>query len=218
MLEKAIIYIRVSTEKQTVKNQEEPCRKYCKDKNYEIFDVLVDEAKSAYHKRKRKGYQKALDLVKKKEIKHVVVWALDRWTRRGPKELKDSLDYLSIYEVQLHSIQETWLDTINIPGIGSIVKDFLVGIVGWIAQEESARKAERVKASKKYQKALKKGKVGRPSIPDEVKKRVLALLKEGKSYSYIRSNVTYKIKHGKVLHVSAPTISEIKKSSLGNGD
>jgi len=215
---KAAIYIRVSTEKQTVKSQEEPCRKYCKDKKYEIYGIFIDEAKSAYHNVKRKQYDKVIDLVKKREIQHIVVWALDRWTRRGPKELKESIDYLSVYDVQLHSIQETWLDTINIPGIGKVVKDFLIGIVGWIAQEESTRKSERVKLSKKYQKAVKKGKVGRPGIPESIRQKVLKLLEEGKSYKYIQENVTYKAKYGKVKHISPPTISEIKKSSLGKGD
>lgn len=213
-MNKAAIYIRVSSEKQTVENQEPPCRDYCKKNKYEVYGVFVDEAKSAYHNIKRKQHEKVLELVRKKEIQHIVVWALDRWTRRGPKELKDSIDYLSVYNVQLHSVQEIWLDTINIPGIGNVVKDFLVGIVGWIAHEESLRKSERVKASKKYQKALKKKTVGRPKIPNHVKKTILELLNEGKTYSYISKNVTYKAKYGKIKHVSAPTISEVRKSSL----
>ncbi len=63
---------------------------------------------------------------------------------------------------------------------------------------------------------MTKGKVGRPGIPDEVKQRVLKFLREGKSYSYISTNVTYKAKFGKVKHVSAPTISEIKKNYIKN--
>jgi len=215
---KAVIYIRVSAEKQVAESQLEPCRQYCNEKGYNIIYEYKDEAKSAYHNVKRPGYEKVLELVKTRKVQHVVVWALDRWTRRGATELKDSITYLGVYGVQLHSVQESWLDTINIPGIGDVVKDFLIGITGWMAREESARKAERVMTSKKFQKAVKKGKVGRPGISKEVKAEIIKYLKQGKSYSYIEQNVTYKAKYGKVKHVTAPTISKIKKSSLENDD
>lgn len=219
LMDKAVIYIRVSTELQTEESQIKLCEKLCKERNFEIKGIYKDHAKSAYHNVKRKGYDQIMELVKKKEINHIVVAALDRWTRKGSDELKATIDYLSFYDVQLHSVRESWLEAINLPGgMGKVVKDFMIGMVGWIAEKESKDKSDRVKTSKRFIKAKKKGRVGRPGIVDGVKQQVIDLLREGKSYSFIEQNVTYKAKHGKIRHVSAPTISEIKKEALENGD
>ena len=217
-IEKAIIYIRVSSDQQTEESQKVPCLEFCKKNKWDVVGIYADHAKSAYKNVKRPQYEKVLSLVKRKEVNHIIVWALDRWCRKGAKELKNTITYLNAYDVQLHSVQESWLDTINIPGMGDVVKDFLVGIVGWIAKTESDLKSERVKMSKQYQKALKKGKVGRPTVVDVLYDPVVKLLNEGKSYSKIHDEVTYKAKYGKVRHVSVATISEIKKSALENGD
>lgn len=217
-MEQAIIYIRVSSEQQTEKSQLDPCLKFCEEHKWVVAGVLSDHAKSAYKNVKRPQYDRALSLSKNKDIKHIVVWALDRWCRRGADELKETIAYLGAYGVQLHSVQEAWLDAINVPGVGNLVKDFLIGIVGWMAKTESDLKSERVKSSKKYQKALKKGTVGRPSVMDELYPSVLKLLNEGKSYRTISAKITYKAKHGKIKHVSVATITEIKKQALEKGD
>jgi len=217
-MEKAVIYIRVSSDKQTEESQKMPCIEFCKQHEWDVIGIYADHAKSAYHNVKRKSYDTVLDIVKGKQTNHIVVWALDRWCRKGPKDLKDTITYLNAYDVQLHSVQESWIDTINIPGIGGLVKDFLIGMVAWMAKTESDLKSDRVKSSDKYQKALKKGMVGRPTVQDKLYPIVLPLLKENRSYRYICEHVTYKAKYGKVKHVSIATISEIRKSALEKGD
>lgn len=214
MKDRAVIYMRVSTEKQTEKSQLEPCIQFCNDKGYSIIaDPFVDHAKSAYHNVHRPKYEEVLKLVKEREIEHIVVWALDRWTRKGAKELKNSIEYLRCYNVQLHSVQEQWLESINIEGgMGDIISDFLFGLVAWMGKQESELKSQRVKNSERFQKAVDNNKVGRPKIPDSVRNKVIEFLKAGKSYNYIRDNVTYKAKFGKVRHVSIFTISQIKSS------
>jgi len=215
----AVIYVRVSTDLQTEESQLEPCREFCKKRGYNIVGEYADHAKSAYKNTKRTGYDNIMELVKKRKIQHIVVWALDRWTRRGPLELKHNIEYLSIHNVSMHSVKEEWLDSINLPGsMGTVVREFFFGMIAWMAEEESRKKSERVLDSKKFQKAVKKGKVGRAGIPESVKKEVIKYLKEGKSYSWIHQNVTYKVKYGKVRHVSPATITNIKKSSFKKGD
>jgi putative DNA-invertase from lambdoid prophage Rac len=214
MSDKAIIYVRVSTEDQTEQSQIEPCETFCKEHNYEVVGIYRDHSKSAYKNVKRQGYDKVMELVRNRQINHIVVWALDRWSRKGYDELKSTIVYLSAYEVQLHSVKEQWIESINIPGIGPVVRDFMIGMTGWMAQQESERISSRVIASEKYQKALTKGTVGRPEIPQEVKKEIKRLLGEGRSYSYIEEHVTYKVKHGAIKHVSAMTINKVKKALL----
>jgi DNA invertase Pin-like site-specific DNA recombinase len=91
---------------------------------------------------------------------------LDRWTRKGGIELLKEINILASYQVQMHSVQESFLDEINIPGeIGVHLRNFLIGFLGYNAKIESKKKSERVIDSIKFQNAIKKGKVGRPSIP-----------------------------------------------------
>ena len=216
MSNKAVIYLRVSTEEQTEKSQLEPCKKFCKEREYEIVSIKRDHAKSAYKSTYRKGYNEVLDLVKKKQVQHIVVWALDRWTRRGNRELMNTISYLEKYDVELHSVQESWIDNIT-KGELSFVRDIVLNVLGWVAHQESKRRSERVLSSNKFQKAKDEGRVGRKPIPEEVVNRVIAFLKEGKSYRTISKEVSYKIKHGKIKHVSTATISEIKKKALEKG-
>ena len=214
-MNKTIIYLRVSTDMQNEQSQLEACRVFCDQHRYDIVGFFSDHARSAYKTVYRPEYMNVLKLVKQRRIQHVVVWSLDRWCRRGAKELKNTIETLEIYGVQLHSVQEEWLETLNIPGgIGDVVKDFLIGIVGWIAHQESVLKSERIKGSIKFKKALEKGCVGRPSLPDEVIKEVIDALRRGDSYRAIHENVTYKIKYGKVKHVSLATISQIAKKYM----
>jgi DNA invertase Pin-like site-specific DNA recombinase len=216
-MQKAAIYIRVSGGEQTEESQRQPCIDYCEEHGWTNVKVFSDHAKSAYKNVKRPQYDKVLASVRQRSINHIVVWSLDRWCRRGARELRATIDYLGSYGVQLHSVKEQWIETINMPGsLGQTFKDFLIGIIGWLAETESTRKSERVKESVRFQRALKKGKVGRPSLPDEVKKRIAALLKQGRSYSYIRNHVTYIGKYNRVHHVSDATINAARKSLSTN--
>jgi DNA invertase Pin-like site-specific DNA recombinase len=213
----AVIYIRVSGGEQTEESQRQPCIDYCSEHGWNIVKVFSDHAKSAYKNVKRPQYGMVLALARQRGIQHIVVWSLDRWCRRGPRELRSTIDYLGSYGVQLHSVKEQWIESINMPGsLGQTFKDFMIGIVGWLAEQESTRKSERVKESIRYQRALKKGKVGRPGLPDAVKQRIGALLKQGCSYSYIRKQVTYKGKYNVKRHVSVATINAVRKSLSTN--
>ena len=180
----------------------------------EIQGIYVDHAKSAYKTVYRPEYEKLLQLVRQKRIQHVVVWALDRWTRKGGIELLKEINLLASYDVLLHSVQESFLDEINIPGeIGIHLRNFLIGFLGYNANLESKKKSDRIKDSIKFQKAVKKGKVGRPTIPDNVKKQILLALKCGDSYRTINRWITYKGKYGKIIHPSIATISQIINQS-----
>lgn len=217
-MNRAIIYLRVSTEDQTEESQLEPCKQLCKERNYEVISIFKDHGKSAYHTIKRPSYDTVIDMVYKRKIDHIVVWALDRWTRKGGVELLKEINLLISYGVQLHSCQESFLDEISIPGeIGIHLRNFLIGFLGYNANLEAKHLSDRVKTSTKFQKALKKGKVGRPSLPRGVKEKIRQLLKEGKSYTYIQKNVQYKAKYGVIKSVSRPTISEIKKELVEKG-
>jgi len=207
---KAAIYLRVSSDQQTEESQLKPCQALCKQRGYIIEGVYIDHAKSAYKNVYRPEYQKVMNLVQRKQVQHIIVWALDRWTRKGGIELLKEINILASYQVQMHSVQESFLDEINIPGeIGIHLRNFLIGFLGYNAKMESKKKSKRVKDSIKFQKAVKKGKVGRPQIPDQTKKCILLALKRGDSYRCINRQITYKGKYGRIIHPSIATISQI---------
>jgi len=216
-MNKTVIYLRVSTDEQTEESQLSPCESFCKEHGYEVIGIFRDHAKSAYKNVKRPEYDKIIDLVKKREINHIVAWSIDRWTRKGPAELKSIFSYLSAYDVQFHSVKEQWIETINLPGsMGQLVRDFFFGIMAWLAESESDRISDRIKQSERFQKAVKKGTVGRSELPESVIKEVEKKLDEGKSYRKIREEVSYKIKYGKVKHISLGKISEIANNRSKN--
>lgn len=207
---RAVIYLRVSTEEQTEESQLPECERFCQEKGYRVIAFLKDHAKSAYKNIKRPEYDKVMGMVKNREIDHIVVWAIDRWTRRGPAELKSSVGYLTAYNVQLHSVKDRWIDNINLPGsMGELIRDFFFGLMAWMAEAESERRSERVLSSEKFQKAKRKGTVGRKELSEEVINEILKKLDDGRSYRQIHNEVTYKIKFGKVKHVSIGKVSEI---------
>jgi len=83
---KGIIYIRVSSEEQTkgtsLDDQENRCRKYCKDNNIEVLDVFREEGVSA-KTTDRKKLLEAMEFCRKNKgrMEFFVVWKVDRFAR-----------------------------------------------------------------------------------------------------------------------------------------
>lgn len=87
MTKRAIIYSRVSTERQidgySLDNQQKECEEYCKRNNIEVVDVLSDEGISGKSIKKRTQLQKALTEIGKGGIDYLIVWKLSRLSRNA---------------------------------------------------------------------------------------------------------------------------------------
>jgi DNA invertase Pin-like site-specific DNA recombinase len=68
-----------------------------------------------------------------------MIWAIDRFGRSMTANLGDILE-LDRVGVQVVSVRETWLDT------GGPVRNLLIAIFSWVAEQERARLVERTKA------------------------------------------------------------------------
>jgi len=77
---KAAIYIRVSTEDQTVQNQELALREYCQKEGYEIYQIYKDEGISG-SKTSRPALDKMLTDMRNKNFDLIIVWKYDRLGR-----------------------------------------------------------------------------------------------------------------------------------------
>jgi DNA invertase Pin-like site-specific DNA recombinase len=192
-MKKAAIYVRTSTTEQNPEKQKEECMTLAENRGYEVIGVFSEQI-SGYKNIKRPEYEYLKEMARKGEIQAIVVWALDRWVRNRDTLIEDIMA-LSMYNVKIHSVNESWIESINIEGpVGKTLREFLFGITGAIAELESKRKSERAKMAYKYHSKKKHHdgkKWGRPGINDSVKNKILKLRKEGKTMKQIKEEVYY---------------------------
>lgn len=185
---KAAIYLRVSTKDQDPELQKTSCINFAESRGYEVVKVFQENLSGFKKDVKRPGYEEIKEMARRGEIHAVIVWALDRWVRSRDTILEDTT-ILKNYGCKLHSIKEAWLEAINIEGpLGKTIQDFLLGLIGSLAEMESQRKSERVKMAFEHHKGKK---WGRPTIPKKTQEEVVNLFKAGKSIREICSTVEY---------------------------
>ncbi|MFL6185088.1 MAG: recombinase family protein, partial [Actinomycetes bacterium] len=100
----AAIYCRISRARNGellgVERQEPPCRRLVEGLGWTVSRVYVDNDLSAYHERRRPGYEAMLADVRAGRARAIVAWAADRLTRK-PRENEDLIDLTEAHGVQL---------------------------------------------------------------------------------------------------------------------
>jgi putative DNA-invertase from lambdoid prophage Rac len=167
----AAVWYRVSTGHQTTDNQVPDVEQFTTHHGYDITATYTT-ADSAYKNGGGKDYkaalQQALDDAHAGKFKVLVVWALDRIVRDEESGAESALRIIRQFRqrgVQVVSVRESWLN-------GSPeVQDILVAFAGWMAQMESRRKSERIKAGLARRKA-EGDRIGRkPGSKDKTPRR-----------------------------------------------
>lgn len=107
---RAAIYCRVSTDEQarhgfSLDAQQESCMRYIKDFGHELHKVYVDDGYSAKNM-KRPALQEMLDDIAKKQIDIIVIWRLDRLTRKALDGLRMVDEIFNKFGVSFASITE----------------------------------------------------------------------------------------------------------------
>lgn len=130
------IYARVSTAEQTVACQMPDVLALCAARGWTV-GVTYEEQASAV--KRRPAYEKMMTAAASGRFSILVVWALDRFGRSMSGNINDllALDKLGVRVV---SVREPWLDS------GGPVRELLVAIFSWVAQQERARLIERTRA------------------------------------------------------------------------
>lgn len=146
---KVAIYVRVSTQDQTVENQKLPLIEYCKRMSwdYEVFEETESTRKS------RPVQWELYNRLLRKEFDGLVIYKFDRWAR-STKELIEHIENLVEKEVKVYSYAE------NIDLSTSMGKAMLT-IISAFAQLERDLIRERTIAGLQRAKAQGK-KLGRP--------------------------------------------------------
>ena len=101
----------------------------------------------------------------------VIVWSLDRLGRSMVGNIRTVIDFDRL-GVEVISVQEPWMDTTAAPG----VRDLLLAIFSWVAEQERRRISERTKAG--LEKARARGRLGRPRVRVDLE-RALELRSQG---------------------------------------
>lgn len=172
------IYARVSKDdgSQTAENQLLELRGFAASQNWVMYKEFVDYESGA--KSDREHLRAMLRDASRRKFDVLLVWASDRLTREGAYETMHYLKMLDGYGVRFRSYTESFLDTTG------PVRDLLIAIAGWLAQQE--REKIRVRTLAGQARARAQGKIiGRPRVVVDVRK-LAALRSQGFSWSQIR--------------------------------
>ncbi|MBU1067085.1 recombinase family protein [Patescibacteria group bacterium] len=165
---RAAIYARVSTEERTDQNQVDVLEKWAADRGWAVTDIYRDVG-SAWQNADQKELRRLLEDCRLGKVQMVVIWDLSRFTRRGVFETLQMVRRFADLKVDIASYQDSWLESMQIPG----VRDFLIGFLGYVNSEYSRQLSERTKAG--MERARSEGKqIGRPRGRKDSKKRARA--------------------------------------------
>jgi len=172
MQKKTAIYVRVSTDKQTVENQVRELRQIAERRGWEVVEEYHDAGISGAKGRDgRPGLDRMLNDARRRKFDVVMAWAIDRLGR----SLVDLLGTIQVFEacgVDLY-LDEQSIDTTTPAG------RLMFQITGAFAEFERSMIRQRVIAGLK--RAAQKGNYpGRPKISEALEKRIQTQLRAGK--------------------------------------
>ncbi len=191
------IYLRVSTDGQTVENQRRELKAAAKRHGWRVVETFADEGISGAKGRdKRPGLNKLLLGVVRRDFDLVAAWSVDR-LGRSLQHLISILGEVHAKGVGLY-LHQQGLDTTTPAG------EAMFQMLGVFAQFERAMIRERVNAG--LARARAQGKIlGRPKVAPAVERRVRASLGKG----------TGILKTARTLGLGTRTVQRIKDEMVG---
>jgi len=166
---KAGAWFRVSTGHQTDANQVPDVEAFAKHHGYVIaerYQVSDSAWKNGGGEEYKATLQRALDDAWAGKFSVLIVWTLDRIVRLGAEDALRIFRQFRERGCVLISVKESWLN-------GSPeVQDVLIAFAGWMAQRESERRSERIRAGLARKRAEDSGfKGGRTKGATDKKRR-----------------------------------------------
>jgi DNA invertase Pin-like site-specific DNA recombinase len=140
---KVALYARVSTVEQDATQQLKDCETVMPG----VFKQVFIENQSAWKDNKdRPQFDKVMKLIKNRQIDHLIVWDWDRLYRNRLK-LVDLFRFCKACGCIIHSFRQGWAEEIlKAPAPwNEIMFDFLLNVMGYVGEEESTKKSDRVK-------------------------------------------------------------------------
>ena len=207
-----ISYIRTSTKEQEPELQIADILKLCPSNELIFFKEKLSAWKENV---KRPVFTEVISLIKTGRVTDLYVWDLDRIFRNRLR-LKEFFLLCKIHNTKIHSANQAWLSEINSipPPFNDMVFELLVNLFGWIGEEESTKKSNRIKNAiiKKencFTVSYKGNRWGRKSFPKQTISRVLELANTGLSIREIASQVTVFDKNRNERKISKSAVHKI---------
>jgi DNA invertase Pin-like site-specific DNA recombinase len=172
MTKRAAIYVRVSTDKQTVENQLRELRLIAERRGWQVVEEYHDAGISGAKDREdRPGLDRMLQDAQRRRFDVVMAWAIDR-LGRSLIDLLGTIQTLEACSVDLYLDQQS-IDTTTPAG------RLMFQVTGAFAEFERSMIRQRVNAGLK--RAVDAGKqLGRPRIGPALEKRIQGQLRAGK--------------------------------------
>ncbi len=172
-MKKVAIYVRVSTDQQTVENQILALQEVARRSEWDVIHVFADEGISGAKGRDRRpGFDALLAAISRRQIDVVAAWSVDRLGRSLP-DLVGFLSDIQAKGVDLYLHQQA-LDTSTPSGRA------LFGMLGVFAEFERAMIRSRVVAGLERARA-RNIRIGRPPTPASRLEKVEKALRRGLS-------------------------------------
>jgi DNA invertase Pin-like site-specific DNA recombinase len=196
---RAAIYVRVSTDKQTIENQLRELRQIAERRGWEVVYEYHDAGISGARSREaRPGLDEMLKNAQRRWFDVVMAWAIDR-LGRSLIDLLATIQALEACGVDLYLDQQS-IDTTTPAG------RLMFQITGAFAEFERSMIRQRVRAGLK--RAVESGKqLGRPKIDVAVEKRIQAQLRAKKGMLAIARD----------LKVGTGTVQRVKREMEAAG-
>jgi DNA invertase Pin-like site-specific DNA recombinase len=193
MIKRVAIYVRVSTDKQTIENQLRELRRVAEHRGWKVVQEYRDAGISGAKGREaRPGLDEMLKDAQRRRFDVVMAWAIDR-LGRSLIDLLGTIQALEACGVDLYLDQQA-LDTTTPAG------KLMFQITGAFAEFERSMIRQRVNAGLK--RAVEAGKqLGRPRIDPALEKRIQSQLRTGKGM----------LKIAVELGVGSGTVQRIKR-------
>lgn len=137
-MKRAALYLRVSTDEQTVANQLPALEQIAQARGLDVV-ATYSENTSAWSGRARPEFDRMMSDAKRGAFDVLLVWAIDR-LGRSMHGVSDAIRVLDHVGVAVVSHRESWLD------LDGPTRGLLVAIFGWIGEQESAQRSARTKA------------------------------------------------------------------------
>jgi DNA invertase Pin-like site-specific DNA recombinase len=193
MHKRAAIYVRVSTDKQTVENQMRELRQIAERRGWQVVEEYSDAGISGSKGRdQRPGLDRMLKDASRRRFDVVMAWAIDR-LGRSLIDLLGTIQGLEASGVDLFLEQQA-IDTTTPAG------KLMFQVTGAFAEFERSMIRQRVNAG--LRRAVEQGKqLGRPRVSPAVEKRIQTHLRKG----------TGILKVAEVCGVGTGTVQRIKQ-------
>jgi DNA invertase Pin-like site-specific DNA recombinase len=191
-MKKKYVFIRTSTTEQTPDLQLNDIIK-----TFGLTDYfIIEEKESAYKENsKRIEFEKLKKQISENNVSDLYVWDLDRLFRNR-KKLIEFLQFCNHKKTSLFSFNQQWLQTIqNVQApFNEIMFDLMIQVMGWLAEEDSKKKSNRVKMALKKTNdnvtvSYKGNRWGRKPLSKQAVNKILELHNNGLTIRQIAKQV-----------------------------